>query len=256
MKNFTQTCIAVATLITISLNAQITSRGEAINKAGKQRLYAIKMAKNYMAIGAGIKVEDAAKELEETSATFNENYNDLMVYAKTKDLQDALALAGTLWTKFREKVNETPTIESATSVILEAYGLFTASNVVVDKMVTSGGGKIATLQNICGKQRALSQKLAMLYLAKSWQVPYSSLGKDMNEAFASFDTSLNVLVSAPENTPEINTILKLQQSEWNFTKKSFDVDAEKLMPTSVYSSANLMTRNFDRATALYEKMVN
>jgi hypothetical protein len=95
----------------------------------------------------------------------------------------------------------------------------------------------------------------MLYLAKFWQVNYPSLNKDMNEALLAYDTGLASLINSVENTEEINTLLKLQQTEWNFTKKSFDIDTEKLSPTSVFSSTNLMTKNFDRATVMYEKLV-
>ena len=255
MKTTTKFILAVAMFLPLINIAQINSRGEAINKAGMQRMYAMKMAKNYMAIGAGIKVAEANKELEETSTSFNENYNDLMIYAKTKELKDALASSGIVWNKFREKVNETSTKDDASGVISEAYNLLNSCNVVVDKLVVSNGGKLATLQNICGKQRALSQKLGLLYIAKVWQVPYSTLGKELNETLTTFENSLSLLTLAPENTEEINTILKLQQSEWNFTKKSFDINAEKLSPISVYSSTNLMTRNYESATGLYEKLV-
>jgi hypothetical protein len=71
-----------------------------------------------------------------------------------------------------------------------------------------------------------------------------------------YESGLTSLLQYAENIEEINTILKLQQSEWNFTKKSFDADAEQMAPVLVYSSANLMTRNFDTATALYSKLLN
>ena len=82
MKTTTKFILAAVMLLPLLNIAQINSRGEAINKAGMQRMYAMKMAKDYMAIGAGVKVAEATKELDETSTSFNENYNDLMIYSK------------------------------------------------------------------------------------------------------------------------------------------------------------------------------
>lgn len=255
MKNFKKPVVAMLLFVTTLCTAQINTRGEAINRAGMQRMYVMKMAKNYMSIGAGVKAADASKELEEISTQFNENYNDLVLYAKAKDAKDALAFAGILWGKFREKVNGTPAIDDASSLITEANNLVNACNIVVDKFVANTTSKSAILPNICGRQRLLSQKLGMLYLAKYWQVPHQGLNKEMNETLLNYENGLTSLVNSAENTDEINSILKLQQSEWNFTKKSFDIDSEKMSPTSVYSSTNLMTRNFDRATSMYEKLV-
>ena len=245
-------CIFLATTLT----AQIATRGEAINKAGSQRMLVMKMAKSYMSIGAGVKTAEATKELDEAAAQFNENYNDLVVFSKVKDTKDALSFAGVLWTKFRDDVNSTPSVDQANTIISQCNNLVNACSIVVDKFVASTVSKTAALPNVCGKQRLYSQKLAMLYLAKYWQVSYSGLNKDLAETLVNYENGLTSLLNASENTDEINTILKLQQTEWSYTKKSFDLDAEKMSPTSVYSSANLMARNFDRATILYEKLVN
>ena len=126
MRNTLKFCVVALTMSATLANSQITTLGEAINKAGMQRMYTMKMAKNYMSIGAGIKVAEATKELEEVSSQFNENYNDLMLFAKTKDTKDALTFAGTIWNKYREKVNETPTIENANLIITEANYLINA----------------------------------------------------------------------------------------------------------------------------------
>ena len=77
MKNVLKITLMSCILFAANASAQIASRGEAINKAGKQRMLVMKMAKSYMAIGAGVKVAEAKQELDEASTIFNENNNDL-----------------------------------------------------------------------------------------------------------------------------------------------------------------------------------
>ena len=236
--------------------SQELTKGEIIGKAGIQRMLCMKMAKNYMSIGANIKPQDSAKELDDAASLFNENFNDLMIYAKTKETKDAITFVGNLWTKYREKITSSPNVDQSTEIINETNNLVNACNVVVDKFLISTNSKTAILPNICGKQRLFSQKLGMLYLAKIWRIPYPNLDKDLKETIANYENGLDSLLSANENTESIITILKLQQSEWVYLKKSFDTENKSnIMPASVYNSTNLMTRNFDKATSLYEKLV-
>jgi hypothetical protein len=216
----------------------------------------MKMAKSYMAIGAGVKDAEAKQELDEASTLFNENNNDLTVFIKFKETNDALAAAAVLWAKFRADVNSTPSLDMAPSIMAQANNLVNACSVVVDKYLANAAIKVAVLPNVCGKQRLYAQKIGMLYLAKFWGVESPTLKRDLNETLVNYESGLTSLLQYAENIEEINTILKLQQSEWNFTKKSFDADAEQMAPVLVYSSANLMTRNFDTATALYSKLLN
>ena len=225
MKNLLKITLSYCILFTATCAAQIASRGEAINKAGKQRMLVMKMAKSYMAIGAGVKIAEAKQELDEASTLFNENNNDLTVFIKFKETNDALAAAGVLWAKFRSDVNGIPSLDMAPSIMLQANNLVTACSVVVDKYVANAGIKVAVLPNVCGKQRLYAQKIGMLYLAKFWDVESPTLKRDLNETLSNYEAGLTSLLQYAENTEEINTILKLQQSEWNFTKKSFNADA-------------------------------
>ncbi len=238
-----------------TMSAQTITVASAINKAGKQRMLCQRIAKDYLAIGSDVKAEEAMKELDEASSTFNENYNDLMQFAKNKETKDALEFVGTLWSKFRLKALGTPNPDDAATIMNDANTLTAACNVVVDKIVASSGLKTAVLPNICGKERMFSQKLAVLYLANYWKVPYGNLNKELSETMSNYELNLNMLISSATNTDEINTILKLQREEWTFLKKSFDLNTENVMPGSVFSSTNLMMKNFERATVMYEKLV-
>ena len=256
MKNIKQAILLGLILISLSIQSQTLTKGEVIGKAGIQRMLCMKMAKNYMSIGAGIKTQDSAKELDDAASLFNENFNDLTIYAKTKETKDALNFVGNLWSKYREKITTSPSVDQSSAIITDAYNLMNACNVVAEKFVISTNSKTAVLPNICGKQRMYAQKLGMLYLAKFWRIPYNNLDKDLKETIDNYETGLESLVTADENTEDINTILNLQKSEWNFIKKSFEGDGKSaLMPASIFNSTNLMTRNFDKATALYEKLV-
>ncbi|MBC7641767.1 MAG: type IV pili methyl-accepting chemotaxis transducer N-terminal domain-containing protein [Flavobacterium sp.] len=235
--------------------SQILTVAESINKAGRQRMLSQRMAKDYILIGSGVKVEEATKELDDASVLFNESYNELVLFCKNEDVVKSLEFVDGLWKKYRQKVLSTPDIDTAASVIIDANNLTNACNVVVEKIVASSNSKKAPLPNICGRQRMLSQRMAMLYAAYSWQVPYKNLTKDLDTTINDFQVGLTTLTDNDNNTDEIKTILRLQISEWDFLKSSFDLNKQRLTPVQIFSSTNLVMKNFDRATKLYEKLL-
>ena len=235
--------------------SQITTIGDAINKAGRQRMLSQRMAKDYMLIGSGNKVEEATKELDDASTLFNETHNELMLFCKTDGALESLGLVNMLWKKYRQKILTTPDVENAASVISDANNLTNACNVVVEKIVSESNSKKAVLPNICGRQRMLSQRLALIYSAYAWQVNSKTLPKDLQNTIDEFQKGLTTLIESPENTDEINTILRLQATEWDFLKNTFDLNSGRLSPTQVFSSTNLVMKNFDLATKLYSKLL-
>jgi nitrate/nitrite-specific signal transduction histidine kinase len=239
------------------MNAQTISLGAAINKAGRQRALSQRMAKDYLLIGAGVRTEDALKDLDETASTFNENMHDLVVFAKTQDVKDALTVVADMWAKYRVDVTSNPELDKANLIMVQANKMVTACNTVVEKIqVANANAKGIKLPNTCGRQRLLLQRIATLYIAKYWEVKYYDLNGELDKAIAEFDANLNTLVAVPENTPEMITLLKFQQSEWAFLKKSFDPSLTDLKPGSIYSSTNLMVKDFNQLTTMYESLVS
>ena len=110
------------TILTTGYSQTITL-GSAVNKAGRQRAITQRIAKDYMLIGADIRTDEATKDLDDATALFNENFHDLLLFAKTPELKDALATVDGLWAKFRVKVTATPDLDNANDIITESTNL-------------------------------------------------------------------------------------------------------------------------------------
>ncbi|MDQ5929737.1 MAG: hypothetical protein QG594_1518 [Bacteroidota bacterium] len=130
-----------------------------------------------------------------------------------------------------------------------------ACHKVVEALVESSTtAKSEKLQLIarCGLQRRNSQRMAMLYAAKSWGVNYN-VDKELNEIIEIFEKTLDFLLKNPNNTPEIEKILKFHRGEWIFLRKTFDTP-DSLKPEQVISSTKLIFKDFDVLTTMYEKI--
>lgn len=235
--------------------SQTLTLGQAINKADRQRSIAYRMAKDYLLIGSGVRAEDITEDLEGATTTFNENLHDLNIYAKSQDLKDALKLQESIWVKFRTDVFNQPESAKALDIMNAANALSNACNIVLQKIeAASNNSKAIKVYNTCGNQRSDLHRFAMLYSAKYWGVPYPDLTKEINQTMSSIDNNLATLMTVPENTVEINTLLKFQLSEWTFLRKSLG-DLSNLKPGTVYSSSKLMIKDILTLNGLYEKQI-
>nr|WP_315196235.1 hypothetical protein [uncultured Flavobacterium sp.] len=247
--------IALIFIMCSTAQSQTITLGQAINKADRQRSIAFRMAKDYLLIGSGIRAEDITEDLEGATTTFNENLHDLNIYAKSQDLKDALKLQESIWLKFRTDVFNQPESGKALDIMNAANALSNACNIVLQKIeATSSNTKAIKVFNTCGNQRSDLHRFAMLYTAKYWGTPYPDLNKELAQCQANIDNNIATLMTVPENTTEINNLLKFQLSEWMFLKKSLG-DLSNLKPGTVYSSSKLMIKDILTLSGLYEKQI-
>jgi len=234
--------------------AQGLTINSAINKAGRQRMLTQRMTKDYLMIGAGVKVESAQKELDNAVALFEEQFLELEEFAPTDQIADSLERVNKLWMDFRMEIVSVPDKEKAVLMINKANTLLKASHQVVLLFQEYSGAKSANLVNISGRQRMLSQRIAMYYTAYYWGVDDPSILKNFNKSKKEFEDANKTLSNSSLNTEEITKLLDKVGSQWEFSKKGFDLNSERLMPSIIFVTTNSILKKMNTTTGLYENV--
>jgi len=243
-------------LLAASLPCQAAiSDAEAVNRAGMQRMLGQRIAKSYLMIGTDTRVDLAASQLDSSIASVEENAQLLDEYAANDAIRKALEDATQTWHQYRQLALTQPDREQSAELLRLAERFLGQSEALVQEIERHSGSQAARLVNRSGRQRMLSQRIAMLYLAMTWKLPEQRLRSDFDAAVAEFERGLDELNKAPQNTEQINRQLDQIGAQWRFARAGFSLaDDARFVPTVIVTTSDSLLRKIEQLTLDYERL--
>lgn len=230
------------------------SEAEAINRAGMQRMLGQRVAKSYLMIGTDTRADLATSQLDESIASVEENVQLLEEFASNVGVRKTLNEAAQTWSKYQLALTR-PDPKQAPELLQLAERFLAQSEALVKEIERQSANQATGLVNRSGRQRMLSQRIAMLYLAMSWKLQEPHLRDEFDAAVAEFERGLDELNKAPQNTEQINRKLEKIGSQWRFARAGFSLaDDSRFVPTVIVTTSDSLLRKFDELTLDYERL--
>ena len=250
-----------------SINAQNYGNitySDAINISGKQRMLSQKMSKVYMMRLNGATKDATAEEFKASTRLFNKNLielekNSTSSSEKTKSLINEEKLQ---WEKFLNKFLLNPT-DDVNKLLVLSNGLLDKCKALVagienDATSNSGSANNVKTVNMAGKQRMLSQRLSLYYLASKLNAGNPALTSTqgvLKRVFTEMEKSFTTLSTNPINTDEINQNLAIIKKEFSLiTGNKSGFENQEIDINKILTFSNKVTSTYNVITGLYAKL--
>ena len=240
-----------------ALYAQVSSLGDAINKAGRQRMLSQRMAKAWMGLGQGVQVEAARRVLDQSMALFDRQLTELKSFAPAGETRDTYVQLESAWSGYKTLlVGAAPSKEQGKPLLEQAGKVLALAHKGTGLYEQQSGKPGAKLVNVAGRQRMLSQRMAQFYLANAWNVDSVLSLSEMAKARNEFIPALELLRNAPEATPEVKQALVLADAQWMFFDNALKArTASPKAASDVFVTSENLLQVMDQVTSQYAKIL-
>jgi len=242
---------------------------KAVNISGKQRMLTQKMAKIYLYLINNPEDFKAKKDLKITRIIFEKQLGILEKNTEVPLTLNKISQVKKVWEKYKTFLSTQPNEGDAKKIINTNTTILKYANSVVEAIILESKGdnhsddsylieediELKSIINKAGRQRMLSQRLALYYFANKQSLKTDVTYSRLNSVFTELDNALDDLLISSFNNERIDESLGDVMATWEDVKEHKEkLEKQGYSDIEIYKLSNNLTKAFNVITNLYEKI--
>ena len=257
--------ILVATALTLSVAASAQQKPKpatkfdaaaALNTAARQPMLAERVTKSFALIGQKVLESRSRRQLDDSIKEFDTALRVLQSAAPTPEIRENYQLLEQLFDEFKGIKAKPANLENAKALAEQNEELVWIATKGAQLIQQHSKSARSDLIGTAGEMRTLTQRIAKLYLFRSWGIRSDVIANDLKKAETDYRTAIDRLLKAPQNTDQIKSELALAETQWLFLKQAIErLNANKTSITElehVSKACDNILEVMERVTKLYE----
>ncbi len=233
----------------VLFSIEIKNIPQAVDIAGKQRMFTQKILKDYVMIGMKNHFGNPIKDINQTILAFEDHMQSLYDFTTDTSVKESITVSKNLWAPVKKVLDAVPTKENARILQIKLEELLKAADKTTKLFAQLTGVKSGEIINISGRQRMLSQRIASLYMMKTWGIEDPLFKKKMEASMKLFSNSHDRLKRYEKNTEEIKLLLNKVQRNFMFFEMMNDSNI--FIPSLLFKKSMLILKDMNTVTGLY-----
>ena len=228
----------------------------ALNTAARQPMLAERVTKSFALIGQKVMESRSRRQLDDSIKEFEAGLKALQTTAPTPEIRENYQLLEQLFDDFKGIKAKPANLENAKALAEQNEELVWIATKGAQLIQQHAKSAQSDLIGTSGEMRTLTQRIAKLYLFRSWGIRSDVIANDLKMAEADYRTAIDRLLKAPQNTEQIKSELALAETQWLFLKQAIErLNANKTSITElehVSKACDNILEVMERVTKLYE----
>ena len=200
----------------VAAQGRISRLGEAIDKSGAERMLSQRMGKAWLGLMRPDLAARARQVLQDSEARFERQLGELLAFAPTAEIAGSYKAMQHRFGDYLTLLQRTPSADHVDELLRTSGELLSLAQLATTQLQARSSAATARLVNLSGRQRMLSQRLALFFLAEQQGARPDLVQRESAKARADFESAMRLLEAAPEASPAIHANLELARNQWVF----------------------------------------
>ncbi len=253
-KALTLLCLAALLWLPLVASSAIAADMAAlVNTAGMQRMLSQRITKDYLFLGGQVRAGKATRQMKGSVALMVNNHDVLKKSVTDSKVRGLLDEIDPLLEKM-VRITEAPYVKFSGATMLElSETLLGLNQAVVMELEGKQAEKTVAAVNIAGRQRMLSQRIAMFYAAHQAGFKSDATQAQMQQAVAEFESAHASLENNSLNSEKISRELQGVENLWKTIRDYFTEGRETGYPVTIFVTTDDIMKRMNAITLMYVK---